>query len=193
MYEWRVFWEPSFAYGFEGLCSTKLMNVPRVLVTGGAGFVGSTILQQLIRRHHDWILIVADLNPPPGKFVTENGVEYIPTDVRDEKNCFKTVELSQPTLIIHTAGRVPGGLNRYGKKGREDVLAINFGGTKNMLAAAKAFNVPNFLYTGSCTSITDDLDHEYPNFTEVVPFPKKSLIYGESKVHLCGREYPEAC
>jgi sterol-4alpha-carboxylate 3-dehydrogenase (decarboxylating) len=51
-----------------------------------------------------------------------------------------------------------------------------------MLEAAKDNNTPNFLFTSSCTVLTDDLDHDYPNFTEDLPFPKTSLMYGESKV-----------
>lgn len=158
------------------------MSAPRVLVTGGSGFVGATVLLLLVERHDDWTLIVADVKPPKEEFATENGIEFIKTDIKDAEECMRAVKHSRPNLIIHTAGRVPGGLTRYGKTGREDVFAINVGGTKNMLAAAKTCDVPNFLYTGSCTSITDDLDHEYPNFTEEVPFPKDSLIYGESKV-----------
>lgn len=51
-----------------------------------------------------------------------------------------------------------------------------------MLEAAKDNNIPNFLFTSSCTVHTDDLDHEYPNFTEDLPYPESSLMYGESKV-----------
>lgn len=158
------------------------MSDPRVLVTGGSGFVGSTILHLIVDRHNDWTLIVADLYPPEKEFASENSIEFVQTDVTDEQQCLRAVKLAQPTLIIHAAGRVPGGLVRYGKKGREEVFAVNVGGTKNMITAAQMCGVSNFLFTGSQTCITDDVDHEYPNFTEEVPFPEQSLNYGASKV-----------
>ena len=160
------------------------MSAPRVFVTGGSGFVGLTILKLLTQRHDDWMIIVADIIPPEKTFAAENGVEYIQTNVSDAEQCLNAVKRARPTLIIHAAGRVPGGLTRYGRSGREDLFAVNVEGTKNMLEAARVCGVANFLYTGSCTSVTDDLDHDYPNFTEAIPFPRKSLIYGESKVSL---------
>lgn len=128
------------------------------------------------------MLAVADLDPPDNDLATKNTIEFVQTDVTGEDQCLQAVQTVKPIVIIHAAGKVPGGLSRYGQKGRDSVFAVNVGGTKNMLAAAKACDVPNFIYTGSCTSITDDLDHEYPNFDERIPYPTKSLVYGESKV-----------
>jgi sterol-4alpha-carboxylate 3-dehydrogenase (decarboxylating) len=84
----------------------------------------------------------------------------------------------------HTAGIVPGINVRYGRNPivQHNVNKVNIEGTANMLEAAKDNRVPNFLYTSSYTALTDDLDHDYPNFKEDLPYPKSSLMYGESKV-----------
>ena len=158
------------------------MSAPRILLTGGSGFVGAAILHQCIERHNDWLLFVADVDPPEAQFASAHSVQYIKTDVRDRQQCLQSIETTRPTVIIHAAGKVPGGLTRYSRKGKDELFALNVGGTQNMLDAAKRWGVTNFIFTGSCTSITDDLDHDYPNFTEDVPFPAKALIYGESKV-----------
>ena len=162
------------------------MSRPRILLTGGSGFVGQAILRQFLQRHRDWPLTVADLEPPQRAFAEENGIRYLRLDVKDVQQCLDVVKAADPVLIIHAAGRVPGGLTRYGRKGIESLFLLNVGGTENMLKAAKTCNVPNFIFTGSCTSITDDFDHEYPNFNEEVPYPLRSTMYGESKVHKTG-------
>jgi CDP-paratose 2-epimerase len=62
--------------------------MPRVLITGGAGFVGSNLAVSLAGRHPDWDLIVLDnlyrrgsaLNLPR---LEEAGVEFVRSDVRE--------------------------------------------------------------------------------------------------------------
>ena len=158
------------------------MGAPRILLTGGSGFVGIAILEQFVERHKDWPLTVADVVPLEAEFAKEHSIDYVKTDVKDKEQCLHAVQVAQPDIIIHAAGRVPGGLHRYGRQGKDDLFELNVGGTKNMLNVARACGVPNFIYTSSCTTHTDDLNHQYPNFTEDTPYPEKSLMYGESKV-----------
>jgi CDP-paratose 2-epimerase len=62
--------------------------MPRVLITGGAGFVGSNLAVSLAGRHPDWDLLVLDslyrrgsaLNLPR---LEEAGVEFVKGDVRE--------------------------------------------------------------------------------------------------------------
>ena len=155
--------------------------VPRILITGGAGFVGSTIALELLAAHPTWHIVVLDVNE---RSFNDERIKCIRGDVRQKPDCMHAVRHAHPTLIVHAAGVVPGGLKRYGHRGRDQVLELNVGGTVNMLDAAKECGVKYFLFTGSCTSITDDLEHDYHNFREELPFPQKALIYGESKVGL---------
>ncbi|KAL9052645.1 MAG: hypothetical protein Q9162_005272 [Coniocarpon cinnabarinum] len=159
------------------------MSTKRILITGGSGFLGIAIIKQLSERHPNWDITIADLDPPSHDIPNHKDINYVSTDVKVPQQCLDAVRRTKPDLVIHTAGRVPGGLTRYShaQRNRDDLFPLNIGGTQNMLDAAKAYGTPNFLFTGSCTSITDDLDHEYPNFNENVPYPAKSLIYGASK------------
>jgi nucleoside-diphosphate-sugar epimerase len=84
----------------------------------------------------------------------------------------------------HTAGLVPSISARYGRNivVQHNLNKLNVEGTQNMLEAAEENNIASFIYTSSSTILTDDLIHDYPNYKEDLPYPKSSLIYGQSKV-----------
>lgn len=158
----------------------------RILVTGGAGFVGSWIVKLLARAHPEYKIIVTDLKAaddftPPAE---AQRVEYFQADITKPFEATNVVEWASPDVIVHTAGWVPQGARRYARRAIDvhNIHRINVEGTQNMLAAAQECGVAAFVHTSSCTVITDDLDHDYPNHDETIPFPPKSLIYGESKV-----------
>src|ERR1700712_4411318 len=72
--------------------------MPRVLITGGAGFVGSNLAVSLAGRHPDWDLLVLDnlyrrgsaLNLPR---LEEAGVEFVKGDVREPADLLALPEI----------------------------------------------------------------------------------------------------
>ncbi len=103
----------------------------KILVTGGAGFIGSFIVDRLIEEGHD-VRIFDNLEPQvhqgktPG-YLNEKA-EFIKGDVSNYDELKKAVE--DVDIIFHEAARVGVGQSQYQPKRYVDV---NIGGTANLL------------------------------------------------------------
>ncbi len=157
------------------------MSISSALVTGGAGFVGSAIIDALLEQHPECAITSLDVKPADGDAERRPTVDYFTVDITDAKEVSRVVQEAKPSVIIHVAGIVATLSNRYTRKDRDLFWKINVEGTRNMLAAAKEAGVEAFVYTSSCCSVTDDVKYQYPNVDETWPTSHNSLIYGESK------------
>jgi nucleoside-diphosphate-sugar epimerase len=124
----------------------------RYLVTGGAGFIGSHLVENLVKQGHD--VRVLD-NFLTGK--RENIVEFleeidlIEGDIRDLETCRQALE--GVDFVLHQAAlpSVPRSI--------EDPLLtneINIGGTLNLLLASKEKKVRKFVFASSSSVYGDD-------------------------------------
>lgn len=152
-----------------------------VLVTGGTGFLGSFIVDAILEQHPEWAITVLDLvNPKQAR----SRVQYEIGDVTVHSSVCSIVQKVKPRVVIHAAGLVPELAERYRRRLQARIFKVNVEGTQNMLAIAKEHGVEAFVWTGSCTAVTDDMRREYRNVDEAVPTSNQSLIYGESKVRV---------
>lgn len=123
------------------------------LVTGGAGFIGSFIVDELVKRGHR-VKIFDNLDPqvhPTGKipaFINKDA-EFIRGDVRDY-DALKHA-LSGVDVVFHEAASVGVGQSQYQIKHYVDV---NIGGTANLLdiIANEKTAVSKILVAGSMSS-----------------------------------------
>ena len=150
-----------------------------VLLTGGIGFVGRAIVDAAQEKHPEWVLTVLDLEKPSQP---KPSIRYVAADITVAAEMNQIVDELKPTVIIHTAGIVPGLADRYTRRQRQLVWKVNVDGTQNVLDAARRSGVEAVVWTGSCTAVTDDMRYQYPNIDETCPTSGLSLIYGESKV-----------
>ena len=157
------------------------MSSEHILVTGGTGFVGRHIISGFIEQHPEVKLSTLDVEKFSDEKLVLGNVTFIQADITDEKQLMEILMKVQPTTVIHTAGIVPTGNDRYSQRLREKVYRVNVNGTRNILTAAKAAGVKYFVYTSSVCIISDDVAHDYPNMDENLPIGNASLIYGESK------------
>jgi len=157
------------------------MSSEHILVTGGTGFVGRHIIIALAEQHPEAKLSALDIEKPPDEKSVAGNVDFIQADVTQEEQLMEILMKVRPTIVIHTAGIVPTGNDRYSQRLREKVYRVNVNGTRNILTAAKAAGVKCFVYTSSVCIISDDIAHDYPNMDENQPVGNASLIYGASK------------
>ena len=145
-----------------------------VLITGGNGFLGSAIVDGVQEHHPKWVVTVLDLNFP---LVPKPDIRYASGDITNAAFVNHLLDRIKPDVIIHSAGLVPELAFRYGREQRDRVFNVNVNGTRNMLAAAKSSGVKAFVWTGSCTAVTDDMRHQYRNIDELVMFSIPSFPF----------------
>ncbi|KAK4897533.1 hypothetical protein LTR27_004677 [Elasticomyces elasticus] len=162
-----------------------IMSIPdglQVLVTGGSGFLGTAIVEALLEKHPKWRISVLDVKQPE-RHIARRLDQYLQADVSVAKSVYSAFADYRPDLVVHTAGMIPVGEKRYSTKNEdwERVKAVNYNGTRNVLDASLASGCKRFVYTSSCTVVTDDMDHEYFYMTEALPTGLATLHYGKSK------------
>lgn len=119
----------------------------KFLVTGGAGFIGTNIVQKILELGYK--VVVLD-NFSTGKkenvkqFYTNPNFELINGDIRNIEDCFTAC--ADIDYVLHNAAL------RSVPRSMVDPIStndINIAGTLNMLIAAKEKNVKRFVYASS--------------------------------------------
>ncbi len=125
-----------------------------ILITGGAGFIGSHVAERLLRKGRR-LTIIDDLNdfyPPAWKRqnlaeITQTGpIDFHQIDICDQKAVFTVVARAMPDVIIHLAARA--GV----RPSLEDPLLyeqVNVRGTLVLLEARRRFGVRKFIFASS--------------------------------------------
>ena len=103
----------------------------RVVITGGAGFIGRHLVQRYVDSGHE-TLIVDDLSTSSAQDLPD-GVELIQADVADPATGLQLAR-ARPDVVIHAAAQVSVSHSlRNPKRDRE----INIVGTENVLHGAR--------------------------------------------------------
>jgi UDP-glucuronate 4-epimerase len=126
----------------------------KFLVTGGAGFIGSHVLEALLARGRSVAAVdnFDDFYSPALKRrnveeVERRGpVQLFEADIRDQAALRKAFEAVKPEVVIHVAARA--GV-RPSIEQPELYAAVNVGGTVNLLTLARDFGVKKFLFISS--------------------------------------------
>ena len=131
----------------------ELLERKKVLVTGGAGFIGSNLCEKLLELNAE---VVCLDNFATGKrenlttFENNSNFTLIEGDIRNMEDCKKAV--AGVDYVLHEAalGSVPRSIN-------DPITSndVNISGFLNMLVAAKDAGVKRFVYAASSSTYGD--------------------------------------
>jgi len=145
----------------------------RYLVTGGAGFIGSNTVDELVRRGHG-VVVLDDLSS--GK---EDNLAEVRSKITFMKGSITDIEVVQKAMVqadyvIHLAARtsVPRSV-----KDPVDTNRINVDGTLNVLVAARDNKVKRVVFAASSSAYGDT--PTLPKTEDMQPVPISP--YGVSK------------
>ena len=139
----------------------------QVLVTGGAGFIGSNLCEVLLKMGNK---VVCLDNFSTGKhvnikpFLKHPDFKLIEGDIRDLEDCQKAVDGVDYVLHEAALGSVPRSIN--------DPITtngVNIGGFVNILVAARDAKVKRFIYAASSSTYGDS--KTLPKIEEVIGKP----------------------
>ena len=121
-------------------------NKNSILVTGGAGFVGSNVVNTLIATTDYRIIVLDDLSTGfESNMLKSNKLEFIKGSVTDQ-NLLKEV-VPMVHSIVHMAAK---NIIVSTKNPRED-FEVNIGGTLNILLLAREHGIKRVVYTSSAS------------------------------------------
>jgi dihydroflavonol-4-reductase len=114
----------------------------RVLITGGAGFVGGAVARVLRERDDDVVALVRDRNR--AKNLEAIGAEVVENDLSDVGRLIEA--MAGADALIHSAGSYRVGIPA---SERDSMWDANVGTTTRVLTAAGAAAVPKILYVST--------------------------------------------
>ena len=131
---------------------TYLLNMNKIksiLVTGGAGYIGSVLTHKLVELGYNVRIIDSLIYGRDGisDLISKNSVELIEKDIRDEKTLNEAVK--DIDCIIHLAAIVG---DPFCKKIPVAAKQINEDATKKLVNISKKQGVKRFIFASTCSN-----------------------------------------
>jgi UDP-glucose 4-epimerase len=151
----------------------------KCLVTGGAGFIGSNLVDALLARG-DEVTVVDDLSTGRRSNLDaalEAGAELVELDIRDADSLAALALAKRPETVFHLAAQIDV------RKSLVDPAfdaAVNVGGSANLLEAARGAECGRVVFVSTGGAIYGEGDGQQLPLDETAPIAPLSA-YGQSK------------
>ena len=152
------------------------MHTPPVLVTGGAGLLGTSVIRQL--RAADRTVVVLDDGSGGTleriiEFEADPGIVVYRADIRDRAAVAEICAYERPVHVLHLAGRhfIPDC-----EAAPDETWQVNVGGTRNLIDALTA-NPPRRFGFASTADVYQESAHPHTETDMLAP----RTVYGASK------------
>lgn len=127
-----------------------------ILVTGGAGFIGSNFIETLLKRKAVGRVVCVDnldpfYNPAFKKenikpFLKNEKFKFYKTDIRNFSELSKIFENEKPNFVVHLAAKANA---RASVKEPEEYQTVNIIGTLNLLELSRIHQIKKFIFISS--------------------------------------------
>ncbi len=145
-------------------------SMDKILITGGAGFIGSEFVRQTVNKNHR--LIVVDKLTYAGDLArlreVSNQIKFNKTDICDRKKLHDIFKKEKPDIVIHFAAET------HVDRSIQDASAFiktNVQGTQNLIDFSREFKINKFIHVS-----TDEIYGESKSgyFKETDPLKAKN-------------------
>ena len=144
-----------------------------VLVTGGAGYIGSHIIEELVKLKKK-VFILDNLSTGKRRLINKKAKFYL-LDLGNSNKLKKIIRKNKIDSIIHLAALLD--VNESQKKPKK-YFKNNVIGTRNLLNACKNTSIRNFIFSSTAAVYKDGI-YKVKELSEKKP----KSNYGKTKLH----------
>lgn len=121
----------------------------KILITGGAGYIGSHVVDNLINSEYEIIVLDTLIfdSSSLAKHLNNKNLKIVSKDIRDNKGIEKYFE--NVDTIIHLAALVGEAACKINEK---DTISINYEATEKLVKIAREKKVKNFIFMSTASS-----------------------------------------
>ena len=160
------------------------MSKKTIVVTGGAGFIGSNFVYYMLNKYPDYRIVCVDCLTYAGNLHTlkaamENpNFRFSKTNICDKEGITKLFKEEKPDIVVNFAAESH--VDRS-ITGPEIFVKTNISGTQNLMDVCRELNIPRY-HQVSTDEVYGDLPLDRPDlfFTETTPLHASSP-YSASK------------